>query len=130
MLSVLSVLYTYIYLYIYIIGNRVSSFQDMELSQKNIVGPPRPQSPGDVAIWQYWLSIYEKNIDLGKTIIHQVARKVKGRLLLMGHLVKLDAPLSVHYVQTSRPHHRREYTIIIIEAENINITDSDGEETC
>ena len=64
----------------------------MELSQKNIVGPPRPLSLGDVAMWHCWLLIYGKNIDLGKTITQRLAREVEGRLMPMGRLMKLDAP--------------------------------------
>ena len=80
-----------IYIYIYLIGNWDSSFQYMELSQKNIVGSPRPLSSGDVAVRHSWLSMYDKNFDLGKTIIQRVARKVEGRLLLKSYLGKLDA---------------------------------------
>ena len=41
-------------------GIEVFIIKDVELTQKNIVGPPRPLSSGDVAIGHCCLSIYSK----------------------------------------------------------------------
>ena len=98
---------------------QVFIINDLELSRKNIVGPPSPLSPGDVAIWHCWLSIYGKNINIGKTITQQVAREVEGMLLPSGHLVRLDTS----YVGMFKRADLTTNEDIQTEAENIAIAD-------
>ena len=89
-------------------GPQVFTIEDMELSQKNIVGPPRPLSSGDVAMWHCWLSTVNTLISVRRSPSDWTERSKTG---CYAHGTSREVRCFLYrYVQTSRSHHRRDYT--------------------